>query len=291
MKPTNRWLASLGLAGACLLWFPGPPSATASGPGVSGSPPRPANAPPIGGSSPPAVSGAAGASGAAAPPATISPPAVSGAAGASGAAVPPATIAPPAGGAAALQGAAPATITPPANLTPPPIAPNNTPPPAFPGADPAPPGGGGGGGGKALAGNGSFKSPSGAVTAFLAALKARDLDALTEATALHAQTEAKPGNQKLFTAILDGSLAKDELDELAKKLDGYKIIDQNDPKSSGRQGIILSKPEKNGAQMIRTITTRHEKKGWKVVDISGAGKLEKAMMPIRGMTRGGVRRR
>ena len=38
-----------------------------------------------------------------------------------------------------------------------------------------------------------FHTPEGGVTAFLDALKARDLDRLTEATAIHAQVEARPG--------------------------------------------------------------------------------------------------
>jgi len=96
-------------------------------------------------------------------------------------------------------------------------------------------------------------------------------------TALHAPYEAKPKNRALFTAILEKSLSEEDLNELATKLDGFQIVDHNLP-STGRMGIILMKPGVNGARLIRTITARHEKAGWKVVDISGQGELEKPIL-------------
>jgi hypothetical protein len=137
-----------------------------------------------------------------------------------------------------------------------------------------------------------FRTPMGAVTAFLAALKAKDPDRLAEATALRAPMESTGKNQKLFTAILERSLADDELTELASKLEGFQIVDHNVPKSTGRYSLILAKAGKNGSQLLRTIHTRHEKAGWKVVDISGQGELERPIMIPRGgggMRRGGRR--
>jgi len=137
----------------------------------------------------------------------------------------------------------------------------------------------------------NYTSPYGATIAFLTALKAKDLDRLADATALHAPTEAKGKNQKLFAAILDQSLADEDLEEFSKNLDGYQIVGHNDPKSTGRLGIIIAKAE-GASQMIRTVETRHEKKGWKVVDISGKRELEKpiAMPRMRGMGMPGGRR-
>jgi hypothetical protein len=143
----------------------------------------------------------------------------------------------------------------------------------------------------ASGGRDSFTNPYLATMSFLNALKAKDLDRLAEATALHAPVEAQGKNQKLFAAILDQSLSDEDLTELAKSMDGYQIVGQNTPKSSGRLGIILMKPE-GTSQMIRTVTTRHEKKGWKVVDISGKRELEKPIVPVRvpGMRGYGGRR-
>ena len=71
----------------------------------------------------------------------------------------------------------------------------------------APPGGPGGPGSGPGGGGGNdkppdFRSPQGAVQAFLDALKARDLDRLTEATALRAQTESSRKYQEMFKTDL-----------------------------------------------------------------------------------------
>ncbi len=58
----------------------------------------------------------------------------------------------------------------------------------------------------------------------------------------------------------------------------------NTPKSTAKFTLILSKAGKNGESYRRTITARHEKDGWKVLDISGVGTIEKPIM-------GGRRRR
>ena len=132
----------------------------------------------------------------------------------------------------------------------------------------------------------NFRTPVGAVTAFLNALKVKDPERLAEATALRAPTEAKPRNRDLFSAILEKSLTEEDLNELAIKLDGFQIVDFNPPHSSARLGVILMKPSRNGSQLIRTITARHEKAGWKVVDISGQGELEKPILIPRGFGTG-----
>jgi hypothetical protein len=118
-----------------------------------------------------------------------------------------------------------------------------------------------------------FSDPQGAVTAFLDALKARDLDRLAEATALRAQTEASARNIERFKRIYDGSLSESELDEIAKALDGYQIVGENPPKSSGRVQVVLRKQGQGqgttNSWTTRVVTVRHEKKGWGVLDISG----------------------
>jgi hypothetical protein len=124
----------------------------------------------------------------------------------------------------------------------------------------------------------------------LSALKSKDLERLADTVALRAPTEASSkSNQKLFESILERSMSEDDLSDLANKLNGFQMVDANQPKSSGRFSIILGKPGKNGEFYRRTITLRHEKAGWKVLDISGQGKIEKPIVMPRG--RGGMRRR
>jgi hypothetical protein len=135
-----------------------------------------------------------------------------------------------------------------------------------------------------------FRSPEGAVRAFLAALKAKDLDRLNESTALRASQEAASSkNKELFKKIFDLSLSESELDDLADKLDGYRMSNENPPKSTARVEVVLVKAGKNGAYTKRTITTRHEKKGWGVLDVSGPTEF-KSMGIIRRPGMGGGRR-
>ncbi len=86
-----------------------------------------------------------------------------------------------------------------------------------------------------------FKSPFTAANAFLTALQKKNPDWLAQSTALRASTEASPKYQKVFTAILEQSLAPEDLDELAKKFDGMKIMGNNTPKSTGRYEVIVGK--------------------------------------------------
>jgi hypothetical protein len=106
------------------------------------------------------------------------------------------------------------------------------------------------------------------VTAFLDALKAKDVDRLIEATALRAKTEAKGPFRAVLDSIVEQNPAQEDIDHLAKVLEGMNIMGQNYPRSTGRIGIIVGKTVKRH-QVTRTITVRKEKDGWKVVDIGG----------------------
>ena len=78
---------------------------------------------------------------------------------------------------------------------------------------------------------------------------------------------------------------RQDLDELAKKLAGFQLSGANVPKSSGSIGVTVTKAE--GTSILRrTITMRHEKAGWKVLDIGGQAELEKPIIMPR--MRGGV---
>jgi hypothetical protein len=133
-----------------------------------------------------------------------------------------------------------------------------------------------------------FHDPITAAGFFLDSIKKKDLNAISQATALRAATESK--NTKLFQLILSQELAQEDLDELAKKLAGFQYAFYNQPKSSGVLGVVIRKPE-GTSTMQRTITMRHEKAGWKVMDISGEGEIEKPIiMPrMRGGTGRGAR--
>jgi len=117
----------------------------------------------------------------------------------------------------------------------------------------------------------NLRTPEGAVRAFLNALKAKDLDSLNEAMAGHAPTEAAAAKtREIFQKIFDLNLSDADLDDLAKKLEGYRIVGENPPKSTGRLDIVIQKQGENGAFVRRRVTVRREKKGWGVVDISVA---------------------
>ncbi|WP_165234788.1 hypothetical protein [Aquisphaera insulae] len=140
----------------------------------------------------------------------------------------------------------------------------------------------GAGGGGQDNGPATTETPEGAVHAFLNAVKAKDRDRLTEATAMHAAqsgnpTESiSPKNVEFFGKILDGSISDSDLDDLAKKLDGYQIGGVNAVKSTGKIGIYIQKQSEDGDLHRRTLTVRKEKKGWGVMDI-GAETLFKGM--------------
>lgn len=151
----------------------------------------------------------------------------------------------------------------------------------FPGA----PGGDGGANAKP-----DFKTPESAVTSFLNALKSKDPDRLTEATARRAGQTAETSShyQKTFQGIVEGSLAPEALDELAKKFEGFAIVSSNPPKSTGRFEVIIGKTGKNRGYLTRKITVRRELAGWKVVDIGGQREFQSPansrIMPGAGRT-------
>jgi hypothetical protein len=115
-----------------------------------------------------------------------------------------------------------------------------------------------------------FSNPTGAVRSFLSALKAKDLDRLSESTALRASREASVKNQDLFQKIIDLELSDSDLDDLAKKLDGYSVAGVSTmQKSTGKIGVIVRKTGPGAGYTQRTVTVRKEKKGWGVLDIGG----------------------
>jgi hypothetical protein len=157
---------------------------------------------------------------------------------------------------------------------------------------------GGGGGGYGMGGNDSnapanYTMPLTAVTTFLNAVKSKNKDRIADATALRSvQMAHSKGMKQLFSNILDNSISDDDVNDLAKQLEGYQIIGQNTAVSSGQLGIIIGKSNGNYGQYRRTITVRHEAKGWKVADITGRSELE-GMRGVRlpGMGRSTGRRR
>jgi uncharacterized protein (DUF1800 family) len=117
------------------------------------------------------------------------------------------------------------------------------------------------------------------VTAFLNALKAKDKDRLAEATAKRAPTEAEEKHRKIFTEIMDGSISDDDLDEMSKALSGFTVVQVLDAKSTGRIGVVVSK--RDGKDTLqRTIMTRKEKEGWKVLDIANMYDFKPGLPPL-----------
>lgn len=146
-----------------------------------------------------------------------------------------------------------------------------------------PSGAGGPGGGQAdlMQGTKAFNYPATAVKAFLAALEAKNKDRLAQCTALHAKVEAAEKHRKIFAAIEDGSISDDELDEMAKTLKGYQVSGILEAKSTGRIGILISKMDGRD-RLQRTVMTRKEKEGWKVMDVDSALEFKFIQMPVRG---------
>jgi hypothetical protein len=150
-----------------------------------------------------------------------------------------------------------------------------------PGGMPGAPGGPGGGAAEQDDGPGDFRSPIGAVRAFLSAVKAKDADRLNEATAIRAPGEAdSKKNRDTFKKIVDLALSDSEFDELAKNLEGYRVMGENPQKIIGRVDVVARKPGENGSYSQRTFTVKHEKKGWGVLNVSPST-VFKAMGTIR----------
>ena len=137
------------------------------------------------------------------------------------------------------------------------------------------PGGPAGGGGQGPGGQGQdngpadVHTPEGAVRAFLNALQAKDRDRLAEATALHSQTEATTEkNKELFGKIVDLSISDAEMDDLAKKLHGYRIGGENAAKRRAGWASTSTRRTDEGSMLRLTLTVRKEKKGWGVMDMT-----------------------
>jgi len=117
-------------------------------------------------------------------------------------------------------------------------------------------------------GPGAFRSPNTAVEAFLSALRAKNKDRLSQATAKRAATESVEKHQKIFAAILEGSISDEELDDMAKSLEGFQVNGILPAKSTGQVGVTIGRS--NGIdQLQRTVQVRREKEGWKVMDFGG----------------------
>jgi hypothetical protein len=113
-----------------------------------------------------------------------------------------------------------------------------------------------------------FHKPRESVQAFLDALEDKDVDLLSEATALRSPYEASSKHQKLFQSILDGSISEAQLNDIAENLDEYKIKGIGQVISTGRLSVLIQKTTDTGFHQ-RTVTVRKEKAGWKVLDIGG----------------------
>lgn len=114
-------------------------------------------------------------------------------------------------------------------------------------------------------------SPQGAVQSFLFALSVRDRERLREATARRSQFEASSEQQKeLFRKIVnpEENISDAELEEIARKLEGYVIAGENAVHTTGKLGVIIMRPTREGGYLSRTVTVRKEKKGWGVMDVS-----------------------
>ena len=145
-------------------------------------------------------------------------------------------------------------------------------------------GGGDGGGSPGVPGSpggGSapdFRNPVAGAKAFLAALKAKDPELLSEAVALRSVTEAhSEKHRELFKAIREKSLDPAELDDFAAAFEGMSVQDTNVPKSTGQLGVIVGKM-KGRDHLMRTLFMRKEKAGWKVMDVSGEKEIKGAVM-------------
>lgn len=112
-----------------------------------------------------------------------------------------------------------------------------------------------------------FRTPRGAVAAFLVAAKAKDPVRLLEATALDATATADPKNQALFAAILNGSPSEDTLGQLASMLEGFVFISHGEQIFTGLVYVYIEKPGPNDTRLRLRIKTRKEKSGWKVRDV------------------------
>ncbi len=111
---------------------------------------------------------------------------------------------------------------------------------------------------------------------------------MDEASALRAGRveETSPKYRAIFERIHNSTLSESELNSLAKRLEGYRVMMENVVKSTGRVQVVLMKsPSQNnnnngggggGMNMMNmggqpyyhlVVTVRKEKKGWGVCDV------------------------
>jgi hypothetical protein len=198
---------------------------------------------------------------------------------------PTAPVPPGGGGSAAGSGAA--TLDDGAGRLPGPSG--MQPPPGMPGGGPGGFGGGSGSDPTAAMGKNAYLRPNTAVVAFLAALKSKNKDRLAETVAKRAPTEAVEKHRKIFSEIIDGSISDDDIDEMAKALEGFQVTQVLQAKSTRRIDVIVSKMSGRD-RLQRTIVTRQEVEGWKVLDIEAMYDFKPGLPPMmRG--RGTGRRR
>jgi hypothetical protein len=116
----------------------------------------------------------------------------------------------------------------------------------------------------------NFRTPEGAVEAFLNALVAKDADRLAEACALRASVEPPEKNKALFKKIYGLELSDSELDDLSKSLEGYRIVGENPAKSTARVEVVLQKSSDNGSFHRLVVTVRREGKDrkWGVLHLA-----------------------
>jgi limonene-1,2-epoxide hydrolase len=159
-------------------------------------------------------------------------------------------------------------------------------PPGFPGG----PGGFPGGAGSTEPAD--FDSPRGAVDAFLNAVKAKDVQGLSDATALRAPREAETATRRrTFQAIREMSLSEDELNTIADDFEGFEVAQMSRPTAAGIISFILRKQGDYGSILQRRIDVRKERSGWKVNDVTGISEIKRmggrAMEQRRNRNQGG----
>lgn len=143
-------------------------------------------------------------------------------------------------------------------------------PPGFPGGPDGFPGGPG------SSEPADFESPRGAVDAFLSAVKAKDIQGLSEATALRAPREAETATRrKTFQAIREMSLSVEELNSIADEFEGFEVAQMSRPTTAGIVSFILRKEGDYGSTLQRRIDVRKERSGWKVNDVTGVSEIKR----------------
>jgi hypothetical protein len=160
------------------------------------------------------------------------------------------------------------------------------PSPGMPGGGPGGYGGAGSDAGAALGAN-SFRTPQNAVASFLAALKSKNKDRLAQTTAKRAPTEAAEKHRKIFSEIVDQSISDEDLDEMAKAMEGFQVVQVLQAKSTRKIDVVVAKMSGKD-RLQRTIVTRQEVEGWKVLDIEAMYDFKPGLPPMfmRGRGRG-----